>query len=536
MTDIPEAPVSKIPRASVPPALGSWKWQAFAVVICATLFVLAFPDYDVDLLVWVCLVPLFFVTRGVGGKRGFLLGWLTGFLIEGVGFFWILHAILNFTNLPFFVGFLIFLAWDAFSSLSWAILGWLLGRCRTPVFAHVAIAVWVAVECYFPRVFDWQIGGALYQRDWLRQAADIFGAHGLSYVILLANVLVYLLIEWRLKRVAFPRGTFVVVSAIAIALPSYGFWRLGDLRTELEEVPALKVAMIQPMTEPREAVNVVNLFRGQLRQTLDLGAENGADLGLWPEGADPYPFSAVSGQDPLRHHRSAAEAPSIFDAASFPLVVGGTSFDENDRPFNTAAYILPSGEQVDGARVHLYHKNRLLVFGEKLPLQDFYPDWILDRISVRTIGAGTENPLLTLKARTAGAGQEFPFRNLICYEAVLPGYVRESSDGADFLVNLTEDIWYGKTAHISQHASVLRMRGVETRTPILRCTNVGPSGVIDVTGEFSPSSAVFSPDAKLFHFRPHSPSSFYVQIGFLFPLFLLLGALPLFVRRIVRGS
>lgn len=128
---------------------------------------------------------------------------------------------------------------------------------------------------------------------------------------------------------------------------------------------------------------------------------------------------------------------------------------------------------------------------------------------------------------------ESGFRNLICYEAVLPEYVRQSALGSDFLVNLTEDYWYGNTAHIPQHLSVFILRAVESRVPVLRCTNVGPSGIVDIAGEFHGGRAIWEADSFTESFIPGSVPSSYSRWGHWFPLLcLLLGVLLLgFARR-----
>lgn len=545
--DTPETSCASASTGESPgPGLSSRRSRFFAMVGCAALVVLAFPNCDVDWLVWVSLVPLFFAAQGIGGKRGFLTGWITGMMIEGVGFFWISHAILHFSGLPLPVAYVLFLGWAALSALTWAVFGWALGRCRTPGAVLATLPLWVAVEFYAPRLFDWHFGGALYQREWLRQAADVFGASGLSYWILLVNALVFLLVEWRRQRAPFPRGTFAVVVVLSIVVPSYGAWRVENLRGHLQDVPTLRVGMVQPFTGQGQKrgggqMTAPQLFVSHLGQSIALDRASPVDLVLWPEGADPYGFydfsGDVPGKNPLDGHRPDMQSQvTIFDKATAPLVVGCRSEDAKDQVLNSAAYILPAGESLDGVRVRLYHKNRLLLFGERLPFQSVLPQWLIQMLPAMTWGAGTSNPTMPLKARTTSGDGRYSFRNLICYEAVLPNYVRQTASGADFLVNLTEDIWYGNSAHIAQHASVIRMRCVENRTPLLRCTNVGPSGVVDVLGGFADPTAIFAPDAKTFAFQPRSFPTVYASWGFLFPLMVLILSTPFFVRLIIKNS
>ena len=168
-----------------------------------------------------------------------------------------------------------------------------------------------------------------------------------------------------------------------------------------------------------------------------------------------------------------------------------------------------------------------------LPFQEYIPDWILDRIDVRTIEAGAESPIFQLDI---GSGKPQRFRTLICYEAVLPGFVRSQSGGIDFFVNVTEDIWYGRTAHVPQHTSVLILRAVENRMPVVRCCNMGPSGVVGVTGRFDRSERIFEPEVMFKELRPGRMWSLHRAGGYRFPLAMLLIALSRFFIKLRARS
>ena len=164
-------------------------------------------------------------------------------------------------------------------------------------------------------------------------------------------------------------------------------------------------------------------------------------------------------------------------------------------------------------------------FGESVPGWDLLPEsWRQAFPAIGNLSLGDDNPPMTLGKST--------FRNLICYEAVLPEYVRQSAIGSDFLVNITEDYWYGNTAHIPQHLSVLILRSVESRIPVLRCTNVGPSGIVDITGEFHGPRVIWKDHSFTESFIPGRVESIYSSWGHWFPLLsLLLGVLLLYSSR-----
>ncbi len=505
-----------------PPLVNRRVHVLLALAATAALMVFGFPDGDQDYLAWVAVVPLFLVARGAGGKRGFFRGWLAGLLIEAFGFGWILYSIQTFTGFRgylSFVPFLMFFAWLAYSSLSWAILGWLLGRCRTAARIHWVIPIWVGVEYYFPRIFPWHFGGALYEREWLRQGADIFGASGLSYVILLVNAVVYLAIEWRRGRAGRPSRSAAVAAGLLLALTIYGAWRYRSLQASQEGAPQVRVGMIQPFLLPdekRERVAFFDLMNTTMKMIEEAEAQ-GKPLGLvlWPEGTAPVLLVNQPGVDPLRGYGNS------FDRITVPILIGGMSGNERSERWNTAAYILPKERKGNGPRVQLYHKNIRLLFGEWVPFQQYMPEWIRSRVAVGTIEAGTDSPIFQLEI---GAGTPQRFRTLICYEAVLPGFVRSQSGGIDFFVNVTEDIWYGPTSHIRQHESVLRMRCVENRIPMVRCTNVGPSGFVDAAGDFDQRTPAWQrvDGGYVVTLRPGGFFSLYRAGGSLFPLVALL--------------
>lgn len=525
-----------------------------ALALGAALMVIAFPDGDQDYLAWLPMVPFFAVLRGAGGRRGFFLGWLGGALIEGFGFSWIGFAIREFTGLGWLVAGLFFLAWLAYSSLSWALLGFLLGRCRRPVHLHAALLVWVGVEYYFPRLFPWHFGGVFYQREWLRQAADLFGASGLSAVVLLGNAVIYSILEWKWGRARFPAISMGVLAVLLVGINVYGALRLEALDAEQSAAPTVRAGLIQPMVLPEEKSGagrqdretVVRFTGDLLRRSQELQAAGARDLILWIEGANTFfAFDPEPGKDPLRRGRNIG-GETVFDSLTTPLVIGGASVQPHPTrtgeylQWNSAAWIVPAGAagtEEAGTRTTgaLYHKRKRLLFGEMLPFQEYYPDWILDRVRVGTIEAGTESPRfpVTLPADPPEAPEprELGFRILICYEVVLPGFFRQQLGDAEFLVNLTEDIWYGRSAHIRQHESVLRMRCIENRVPLLRCTNVGPSGVVDVAGRFDQRTAVWEPEDRVVTLRAVRPFCLYRAGGYHFPWVSLVVGLILFRKQ-----
>ena len=507
---------AKYPRtwilASLPLALVSSVLMFLSVPPCGA-------RYGFHNLIWVAPVPLFLAAHGVGGKRGFFLGWLAGMAFECGSFLWILYAIRSFTATGAILSSLAFLVWLLYHSLPWGILGWALGRCREATQVLWVIPLWVGVEDYFPRLFPWHLGGgALYHHPWLLQSVDLIGASGLTALVFLVSGVIFLATVRCVRRERFPWGPTLAAALLLVATLVYGALRLESLRELERELPGLQVGFVQGSLRPAERADGGSLTY-YLEQSEKLLREAGdLDLLVWPEGAIPYPFGLSHPMKPWSgeaYLEDGRRLRSRLMNIPVPLVAGGSGVEfRGDDPsrYNVAVYLRR------GETPKFYRKNHRLLFGEHFPLLDLLPENLRKVLpNVGNLSAGTDNPAM-----------EHPgglFRNLICYEAVLPSYARRSADGVGFLVNVTEDYWYGKTAHVEEHLSVLLLRAVESRTPMARCTNVGPSGVATVTGEFRGTSRVFEPDSFVVELKPVSLTTVYQRGGHLFSLLCLLAGI-----------
>jgi apolipoprotein N-acyltransferase len=497
-------------------------------LLSGSLVVLAFPllgrGAGLDHLVWFALVPLFAVAVGAGARAGLVLGWTAGIVIEAGGFLWILLAIKRFTSMPWPLASACFLAWLLYSSLTWALLGCALGACRKPRGVLGVLPLWVGIEHLFPRLFPWHLGGALYGREKLLQCADLVGASGLTALVFLSSATVYLAISAMRGKCRFPLAASIALAALVPGALAYGSRRLEEVREAERAAPELRVITVQGARHPLSGGE--EELRWYLQASRKALEEAPADLVVWPEGVDPCPFDLSAGRDPWGVHREARGACLELRASPLAaaLVTGGSGFDVRRVPqdSNLAAYVAP------GQRLGIYEKNIRFPFGEVVPLLDLLPRSTMETLGlrVRTIARGEGNPVFRLGERS--------FRNLICYEAIFPGYYTDSSSEADFLVNVTEDMWYGWTAQIPQQASVLVLRVVETRAPLVRATNVGPSGVIDASGAFHSGGRIFAPEVIRGSVRPVRIDTLYEAGGRFAPVLCLLGSLSAWAILAVR--
>ncbi len=488
-----------------------------AAGLSGVLTVLSFPRYGLDFLVWIAFVPLIWAATGAGARRGFLAGWFAGLTLVFGGFNWVLYAMREFTGFGPFAAF-IFLPWLLWESLPWGLLGLALGFLRryerpaAPAWAFAAIPLWVGIERGFPRLFPWEIGGAFHDRPWLLQCADLLGSSGLTALVLLVNVVLYLGLLRLLGQARLPKRSLALALALLAGANIYGELRLDQVEAAIGKSPELKVGVVQPaaLPETKEPGNFA-FFEKLEALTRALAQKGALDLVLWPEGADPvgYVFEGDRvGRAQDRDH------PTGFEDLPAPLVAGTWSVNRTTgMGRNTAEYVVPGKWPP-----RFYHKISLLLFGEHVPFWDYLPEGIRAKLkNVGVIEAGTECPLFELPARAGTSYRPPHFRVLICYEGILSRSVREASPGADFLVNVTEDIWYGDTAHIPQHLSLLKVRAVENRISIARAANVGPSGVIDPAGRMVDRTVPYEKCERVFSLRPARLATLYGQVGHAFP-------------------
>jgi len=505
--------------------------RVVAAALTGTLVVFSFPlygpEYHLDHLIWVAFVPLFAAAQGIGGRRGFFLGWVAGMTLETSGFVWILYAILAFGDMGGLAAAGIFAAWAAYSTVPWALLGLALGRCRRAADIYWVIPIWVAIEWYYPRIWPWHIGGAIYARAWLLQCVDIFGASGMTALIFAVNATVFRV--WRSVRskgdvvVAFPKRGVIVSLSLLVACLVYGGVRKAQLESVQADFPEVQVGFVHGSLDPRTRRG--NGTEKHIAWTKQLLAEHPeTDLVIWPESAcsDDFvgPPPRLSVWDGFRTAKGPNAHVKIRDDFDVPLVVGvgRLIFDETalgqgqlvaNEVYNVSAYIRADDE------VEFYAKNHPVPFGESLPFVHLLPDaiqsWIHETFPlIGRLDLGVDNPPMNLDGQV--------FRNLVCYEAVIPEYVRDASSGSDFLVNITEDIWYGRTAHIPQHLSVLILRAVESRVPIARVSNIGPSGIVDVAGNWQTGGEILGEGRFVRTLRPGQVTSVYRSVGHWFPL------------------
>ena len=277
----------------------------------------------------------------------------------------------------------------------------------------------------------------------------------------------------------------------------YGLWRMQQLTTAMQQASPLRVALIQPnigMYEKRSGADreaQLDLQFGLSARTLD----QQPDLIIWPESM--YPFG-------VPEHMQQLPWPAIPESQNVYWLIGALAYGGKGaarQVFNSALLLAP-----DGRILGQYHKQHLLAFGEYIPLQHYLPFLrnISPTIGNLTPGAGG---IVTLP-NGVGLGP------LICYEDIVPDLARQAvRQGAQVLVNLTNDVWFGATRAPYQHRALAAFRAVENRVYLVRVTNTGLTSIIDAVGREQVALPIFQADTLTHTIQPLRLSSLYTRFG-----------------------
>ena len=495
----------------------------------------AFPNIDMGWLAWIAVVPLLVAVRNVKWKRAFGLGFLAGMVHYLSLIYWVAYTMRTYGHLPWPVCISILVLLAAYLALYFGAFTALVCLLR-PKPASMLIAgpiMWVALEyvrSFFLSGFPWELlGYSQYRVLHLIQISDTLGPYGISFLILLVNTaLLFLLLRilklnWYGTRIS---GRLVSAAlALGIILTAatwlYGDRRLADVDRLSASAPSIQVGVIQGNIEqvlkwnPAFQEATIDKY---LQLSQKLGVTTRPDLIVWPETALPFHFlydAALTEkvQEGIRRNGTY-------------FLVGAPSFDRGTQRvdyYNSAYLVDPQGNAAGK-----YDKTHLVPFGEYVPFKKWLP--FLGKLvaQVGDFSRGTTGDTIAWKEGQLGV--------FICYEAIFPYITRAMvANGANLLVNITNDAWYGHSSAPYQHFSIALFRAVENRRALIRSANTGISGFVDPAGRIIEPTALFADAAIAQRVPLISRYSLYTHLGDLFAgACLAATALVLFAQLIAR--
>ena len=453
----------------------------------------AFPKPNVAGLAWVAPALMLLAARGRLGAEAARIGYVAGLSFALGSFAWLL--LIPVTGFPI----LGWLALSAYLALYPALWVWLVSYdeslqrpdswSRRTLWALTGAAAWVALEMLRARLFSglpWNLlGVSQYKLTPLVQIASVTGVYGVSFLIVWASLSLYsagrLILTRPATRFAWQGEIILPMLTVAI-LFAVGMIHLrsaeiGDHAVGLTtKLPYLRVTFVQPsipqtlLWNPTDEAQLI----GRVITLSQQGLTNETDLLVWPEAALT---KMVRYDEPTLH--------AVTDLArtnNVWIILGSDDAEpaRNAAPhsdgadyFNSSFLVSPNGRLAE-----LYHKRKLVAFGEYIPLLRWLPfvKWFTPITGGFEAGEHAVPFYLTnLKVKTA---------TLICFEDIFPDFVREyADDDTDFLVNLTNDGWFGQGSAQWQQAAAATFRAIENGLPLLRCANNGLTCWIDARGQ-----------------------------------------------------
>lgn len=491
--------------------------RAALAVASGLALALAFPNFDVNFAAWVAFVPLLYAIDGESHRNVFLYSWLQGFAGYVASLYWITITLHHFADVRIVFAVMPMLLLAAVIALFTGAAVWaarfITARLGLSIIATLPIA-WTALEwirTYFPIGFPWNLlGYAAYQNLTLIQFAEFTGVYGVSALIVLFNVVIYV-VFFRRESPRIQGVSLGVLSTLIAAAWIFGTLRIGELERARPN-GSLKFAMVQgniPQSIKWDPHFLESSFSVYVQQTEE-AARLGADLIVWPEAAAAFFFQPTE-QYPSAFAEDAPYRQRLLQLAADtrdPILFGAPALGQEDGRlgFYNRAYLVSGA----GAVTAWYDKIQLVPFGEYVPMRSIL-GYFVNRV-VAGFGdmfAGNRQTIFELKGARIGV--------LICYESIFPNLSRMAVDrGADILVNITNDAWYGESSAPYQLLAMAAMRAVETKVPIVRVANTGISAVIEPSGQITARTPLFKRGTEIERVDWQPRRTVYTVVGDLF--------------------
>jgi len=468
------------------------------------LLALAFPKVDLGLLAWVAFVPLLWVVQKQPPKQALASGWVAGMGFYLCTLYWVVRTIGLYSNIPPTVAVVPLLLMCVILAVYTGAFaaGLRFYQQRGGSIVLLGPLLWVALEwirSFFFIGFPWvSLGYSQHSSLNLIQFAEVTGVYGVSALVIFVNLVVFTVLHKRGPG----RGRLLLAAvALVVGLSDWGAWRRAQLAA-LPPAHRLRVGLIQGNIEQDKKWNpqFQEATIARYEQLTREAVVRGVDLIIWPETAVPFFFqSDVTYQGRLLNLARESKTPLLFGSPAFRLK--GTDVTLFNR-----AYLVSSSAEVLG----YYDKMQLAPFGEYIPFHNsvlFFLDKLVEGIG--DFAAGTELTVFSLPREKFGV--------LICYEGIFPDLARRFvARGANFLVNITNDAWFGRTSAPYQHLVMEAMRAVENRVPLVRAANTGFSAVVDLDGRVRSQTALYETTFLVAEVAWPQVTSFYTAHGDLF--------------------
>jgi apolipoprotein N-acyltransferase len=500
----------------------------FLCFLSSILLLISFSPFDLFFFAWFSLLPLFlFIYNAPDYKTAFKGGFIFGFFYFLGNVYWIYHSLYYHGSVPLFLSYIIIILLSLYLALyptlfSLIYKNLLKNNLPTSLYAPF---IWVSLEVlrtYFLTGFPWALlGYSQYKFLIITQIVDITGIYGVSYLIVIFNCFIFDFWIFKKKKMLYPllpyysiiSSTILVITIFVLCI-AYGLNRLDSY----ENNNKLRVAVIQGSIPQNEKWNfkkineILNIYKNL---TIKANAYN-PQLIVWPETAIPFIFE--------KNRYFTEDLIKFVKEQNVYLLFGSIMERQKDKYTNSAVLIDPKG-----TIAYYYDKIHLVPFGEYVPLRK-----ILFFIDKLTVGLGDYQPGSSYNVAITPFGK---FATLICYEIIFPGQVRKFyNKGGNFIVNITNDGWFGNTSGPYQHFSMAVFRAIENRKPLIRAANSGISGFIDSSGRIINKANLFERKYVVSDIQINNKMSFYTRYGDIFAYICIVFSLIFLIGNIDFGG
>lgn len=493
--------------------------------LSALLLCLSSPGPGLSICAWFALIPLMAGCLTLSPAGAARLGFGCGLVYYTFLLYWVVISLGTYGQLPGWLCGLALILLAAYMSLYLALFSAFLSW-SSPILPPLWTAplLWVALDFvrgFLFSGFPWQdLAYSQFGTPPVIQLADIAGHHGLTFVIVLANTLfLYLFLAmrgkfpWHGKRLMLELAAATV---LLVAAAGYCLFRFGEITEMIEDParPTVSVAVIQGNIDqgqkwlPERKIETVETYLDLSRDATNQGR---TELVIWPETALPFHPENNPLFEDIITRSVLARGYSLLTGAPYIRAEAGDM-----ALYNSAVLVKPDGTG------DLYFKQHLVPFGEYIPFSDILP---LPGPLVESVGnfsSGTSSAPLV--------GTNFSLGILICFESIFADLARkEVANGADLLVNLTNDAWFGRSSASLQHLAMAVFRAVENRRSLARAANSGISCFIDPAGRISEATPLFARCTIREDLVRLSTVTFFTRAGYLFPYICLFSLIPLLI-------
>jgi apolipoprotein N-acyltransferase len=481
------------------------------VLLSALLLSLSFHPLPLHFLAWVGLVPVLFTVDRASPRRAFVIGLAFGSCFALFSLFWIIFLQIP-TTVKLIMVFgmvLLFLYHGLYFAVSFA------ASVRTslwclPLFLSGLEMVRGIGEIGFPWL---SLGYSQAHYPVMIQQASVYGLYGLSLWLVLLNVAVFKMLRARKRSYA--------IAAVLIFCAPVVF---GAIR--MKDEPGgrrLVVGIVQPNIDPN--LKFTRELRDQtFNRLLDLSAQcveqarvqydAPCDIIIWPESATPIFLKSANVFQ--------KKVFAFVDSVQTPLLSGTPIYDQGRRNIYNGAVLLEPGSVLQQE----YRKVHLVPFGEHIPYDRYIPLFRKVDLGEGDYDPGFDYTVFRLKNST--------FSCLICFESIFPEISRRFvREGANFLINITNDGWFGRISGSQQHNDMAILRTVENGVPLVRCANTGISMVADGHGRILGACGLFEENTLVRVIYADHAKTVYNAVGDAVPVGSLIIATALLLARVL---